>query len=93
MYAWMNKEGKWLIVREIDGFGGRKSMGISERLPAVLHSLDPVGPVLDTPVKFYAHHKKISPFMAMQHLKGRPPEKLLAEQIARQSNINFKEKK
>lgn len=24
MYAWMNKEGKWLIVREIDGFGGRK---------------------------------------------------------------------
>lgn len=72
----------------------RKSMGISERLPAVLHSLDPVGPVLDTPVKFYAHHKKISPFMAMQHLKGRPPEKLLAEQIARQSNINFtKEKK
>lgn len=71
----------------------RKSMGLSDRLPEVLHSLDPVGPVLDTPVKFYAHHKQISPFMAKQHLKNRPPEKLLAEQLARQSNIHFKEKK
>jgi hypothetical protein len=71
----------------------RKSMGLSDRLPDVLHSLDPVGPVLDTPVKFYSHHKQISPFMAQQHLKTRPPEKLLAEQLARQSNIHFKEKK
>lgn len=70
----------------------RKAMGISERLPDVIHSLEPEGPLLENPVQFYAHHKQISHFEAVEQVMARPPAMLLGEQLARQSNIHFEKK-
>lgn len=67
----------------------RKSMGISDYLPDVIHSLEPDGPVLDSPVKFYAHHKQISEEEALAQLRAMPPQELLRIQMMRQSTIHF----
>lgn len=67
----------------------RSHMGISAHLPTMLHSLDPQGPVLDDPVKFYAHHKQISPEEALAELTERTPRDLLGAQLGRQSNMHF----
>lgn len=67
----------------------RKNMGISDYLPEIIHSLDPEGPVLDDPVKFYAHHKQISPEQALAELEQLPPQELLRHQLMRSSTIMF----
>lgn len=65
----------------------RSRMGISPTIPTFLHSLEPQGPVLDDPVKFYAHHKQITPEEALAQLTERTPLHLLDEQLGRQTNM------
>lgn len=67
----------------------RKKNGVSDRVPALVHSLPPIDGLLDTPTAFYMHHKQISEAEANVQLAILPPERLLAMQVSSQSAKHY----
>lgn len=67
----------------------RKHNGVSDRLPDMVHSLQPVEGLLATPVAFYMHHKQISEEEAKESLKVCSPARLLAMQLSSQAAKHY----
>lgn len=71
----------------------RANMGLSALMPEGIHKLpQDMDAVFSNPVEFYVHHKRTTVFDAVSQLLRRTPRDLLAEQLARQSNVLFNKK-
>lgn len=72
----------------------RANMGLSGIMPEGIHKLPAnTDTVFANPVEFYVHHKRTSVYDAVSQLLRRNPRDLLAEQLARQSNVLFSKEK
>lgn len=69
----------------------RANIGMAQYLPPQIHRLAPnVDAVFARSVEFLAHHKKVSLWVARKQLIDVPVSELLARQMRRADNIEFK---